>query len=93
MKKKTFSCGVFAPAFRLSPILSCLVCLPAVLCLLVGVPAAGTAGEAGIVIEITPGAFVERGGEKIPLELKTPVHSGDTLITDATGRLRVFMED
>jgi hypothetical protein len=68
----------------------------AVLCLfcLLAAPAARAATEpAGLVLEITPGAFVERGWEKIPLELKAPVQAGDTLITDATGRLRVLMED
>ncbi|MDR2819079.1 MAG: hypothetical protein LBB60_00900, partial [Desulfovibrio sp.] len=85
MRKKIFSCGVFAPDFCLLLIPNCLVCLLTAFCLPAVVPAARAASEAGIVIEITPGAFVERGGEKIPLELKTPVHSGDTLITDATG--------
>ncbi|MDR1490607.1 MAG: hypothetical protein LBS65_09050 [Desulfovibrio sp.] len=65
MRKKTFSCGVFAPAFRLLPISGCLVCLLAAFCLLVGVPAAGAASEAGIVIEIMtgPGSARERLAE------------------------------
>ena len=51
------------------------------------------ADTAGTVMVATPGAFVKRGGEQIPLKVKDTVQVGDTLITDATGRVRVWMRD
>ena len=51
------------------------------------------ADVAGTVMVATPGAFVTRGGEQVPLKAKDTVQVGDTLATDATGRLRVWMRD
>ena len=56
--------------------------------------AAQAAGrEAGTVVSVTPGAFVERGGQRSPLEVKAPIYAGDVLITDGKGRLRAWMRD
>ncbi len=49
--------------------------------------------EAGRVVSLTPGAFVERGGKTLPLELKSAVEAGDTLSTDASGRVRMLFSD
>ncbi len=49
--------------------------------------------EAGTVVSVVPGAFVERNGARMPLEAKALVHSGDVLSTDDTGRVRVWMRD
>ncbi|MBQ9453246.1 MAG: FecR domain-containing protein [Desulfovibrio sp.] len=47
----------------------------------------------GVIVSCTPGAFVERDGARIPLQLKDSLHSGDILSTDTTGRLRAWMRD
>ncbi len=75
---------------RLFPSLGCL----SLLCLfcLCAVPVFAAA-EAGRVVSITPGAFVERGGKTLPLALKSAIESGDTLSTDASGRVRVLFSD
>lgn len=49
--------------------------------------------EAGRVVAITPGASVQRAGKTLPLELKGVVEAGDTLLTDATGRVRILFAD
>ena len=51
------------------------------------------APEAGKVVSLTPGAFVERAGKRLPLEMKSAVETGDTLTTDSTGRVRVLFSD
>ena len=51
------------------------------------------AKEAGHVVSLTPGAFVERGGKSLPLELKSAVETGDTITTNATGRVRIIFSD
>ena len=61
---------------------ACLFALPA-----------HAAPEAGKVVSLTPGVFVERGGKRLPLEIKSPVEAGDTLTTDATGRARILFTD
>ncbi|MDR1396449.1 MAG: FecR family protein [Desulfarculales bacterium] len=66
-----------------------LVCSWAVLFL----PGAALAAQAGQVLSLTPGAFAERNGVKIPLELQAGIFEGDALVTDASGRLRVLMSD
>jgi hypothetical protein len=69
--------------------------MPAILLLLLffSYPALGASGTAGEIISFTPGAAVEREGEKIALALKSPVYPGDTIITDANGRLRIWLDD
>ena len=47
----------------------------------------------GRVIAVTPGAFAERAGEIVPLELKSAVHPADTLVTDTTGKVQVLFDD
>ena len=61
---------------------ACLFALPA-----------HAAPEAGKVVSLTPGVFVERGGKRLPLEMKSPVEAGDTLTSDATGRARILFSD
>ena len=51
------------------------------------------AQEAGRVVSLTPGVFVERSGKTLPLELKGVVEAGDTLVTDASGRVRILFSD
>lgn len=68
-------------------------CTLVLICLLFATYAAAAGQKAGTVMSVTPGVFVERDGRKEPLETKAPVYSGDVLITDATGRLRVWMSD
>ncbi|MCR5563015.1 MAG: FecR domain-containing protein, partial [Desulfovibrio sp.] len=71
--------------------------LPAAALLLVILAFAATAQaagrEAGNIVSVTPGAFVERNGQRLPLEVKAPIYAGDVLITDAKGRLRAWMHD
>ncbi|WP_297672394.1 FecR family protein, partial [uncultured Desulfovibrio sp.] len=61
------------------------------LCCATAAHAAGQ--EAGTVVSVTPGAFVERDGQRMPLEAKAAIYAGDVLVTDATGRLRAWMRD
>ena len=49
--------------------------------------------EAGRVVSMTPGAFVERSGATLPLSVQSVVEAGDILSTDASGRLRVLFAD
>jgi hypothetical protein len=63
------------------------------LCLLLSVDIVAAGQEAGTVMNVTPGAFVERDGKKLPLTGKSAVFSGDILSTDATGRVRIWMRD
>lgn len=59
-----------------------------------GVASVASAAEvAGTVLAVTPGAFVERAGERTPLAVKDAIHVGDTLLTDATGRVRIWLQD
>ena len=51
------------------------------------------AQEAGRVVSLTPGVFVERSGKTLPLELKGVVEAGDTLVTDASGKVRILFSD
>ncbi|MDR0828398.1 MAG: FecR family protein [Desulfovibrio sp.] len=51
------------------------------------------APEAGRVITLTPGVTVQRGGQTLPLKMQDIVEPGDTLRTDATGRVRVLFSD
>ena len=69
--------------------------LACVACAVLPFPAPALAADAaGTVMVATPGAFVKRGsGEQAPVKVKDRVQVGDTLITDATGRLRVWMRD
>lgn len=62
------------------------------------VPAPGSAAsdkgkEAASVIAVTPGVFVERDGQRAPLELKDPVFTNDTIVTDATGKAQILFRD
>ena len=70
-----------------------LAAVGAVLCLVFALSPALAAPEAGKVVALTPGAFVERSGKRLPLEMKSAVEAGDTLTTDATGRVRVLFAD
>lgn len=54
---------------------------------------AASDNPAGIIVSLTPGAFVERHGTRIALQIKDPIYAGDSLITDTTGRLRIWMRD
>jgi hypothetical protein len=81
------------PALRTLPGPGRLVCLLAAFCLVAVAEVHAADNEAGMIITLTPGAFVERNGAKILLEVKAPLHPGDTLITDATGRVRVWLND
>lgn len=60
-------------------------------CCLAGNPA--LAGSVGRIIAVTPGAFAEREGKTISLELKSAVYASDTLTTDTTGKLQVLFDD
>ena len=68
-----------------------LVCLAFLVCALWS--GLASAGPVGRVISITPGAGVQRAGQILTLELKSPVHDTDLLITDATGRVQVLFDD
>ena len=70
-----------------------LAAFGAALCLVFSFAPAFAAPEAGKVVALTPGAFVERAGQRLPLEMKSAVEAGDTLTTDATGRVRVLFSD
>ena len=70
-----------------------LAAVGAALCLVFALSPAFAAPEAGKVVALTPGAFVERAGKRLPLEMKSAVEAGDTLTTDATGRVRVLFSD
>ncbi len=48
---------------------------------------------AGTVTSVTQGAYVMHDTEKTPLRPKGHVYSGDTLVTDGTGRVRLWMMD
>ncbi|MDR3175464.1 MAG: FecR domain-containing protein [Desulfovibrio sp.] len=54
---------------------------------------AALASEAGRVIALTPGAYAERLGQRVPLEMKSPVFESDTIVTDATGKVQIFFAD
>jgi hypothetical protein len=69
------------------------VCLLAVCGIFAAAPVFAANGEAGRVIALTPGVFVERQGQRIPLEIKSPVLESDTIVTDATGRARILFAD
>ena len=47
----------------------------------------------GNVIFIKPGAYVLRGGQRLPLEQKSRIEQKDTLVTDQTGKLQVIFDD
>ena len=47
----------------------------------------------GDVISLKPGAFAMRGGKKVPLQMKSRVHQSDVLMTDATGKVQVILDD
>ena len=49
--------------------------------------------QVGTVITLQPGVVAVRGGETIPLELKSPIHDTDVLVSDANGRLQVLFDD
>lgn len=51
------------------------------------------APSVGLVLTVQPGAWVERGGEKISLTVKSKVQVGDILLTDATGRAQIIFVD
>jgi hypothetical protein len=71
----------------------CTVCLLAVCGLFAAAPVFAANGEAGRVIALTPGAFVERSGQRIPLEIKSPVLESDTIVTDSTGKAQILFAD
>lgn len=48
---------------------------------------------AGTVLAVNPNAFTERAGGRVPLAVKEAVYVGDTLTTDATGRVRILLRD
>ena len=62
-------------------------------CLLLTGLARAASGEAGKIITLTPGVFVERDGVRTPLALNDPVLDTDTIITDAAGRARILFHD
>ena len=70
-------------------------CLAGVLLVLLCCPCISRARTAsvGLVISVQAGAFAERGGETVPLALKSQVFAQDILITDATGKVQVLFED
>ena len=82
--RNALSVPFFVPSLA---VVACCLC-----CLAVCAPALA-ADTAGTVMVATPGAFVKRGGEQRPLKVKDAVQVGDTLVTDATGRLRVWLQD
>ena len=47
----------------------------------------------GSVISLKPGAYVQRGGQRLPLELKSRIHQKDTVVTDQSGRLQIIFDD
>jgi len=51
------------------------------------------ANDVGTVISVKPGAFALRDGKEVPLALKDRVISTDVLVTNASGRLQVFLDD
>ena len=51
------------------------------------------ANGVGNVISIKPGAYVLRGGQRLPLEQKSRIEQKDTLVTDQTGKLQVIFDD
>lgn len=53
----------------------------------------GWCGEVGQVIAWKAGVQAERGGQTVPLALKSPVMEGDALSTDATGRAQILLAD
>jgi hypothetical protein len=83
---------------RISPVYKKLslalytLCLTALL-LSLAVPTPASALEAGRVITITPGVVVQRGAQTLPLKAQDTVEQGDTLTTDATGRVRILFSD
>ena len=86
--RNALSAPFFVSSFA---VVACCLC-----CLAVFAPACApalAADTAGTVMVATPGAFVKRGGEQMPLKVKDTVQVGDTLVTDATGRVRVWMRD
>jgi hypothetical protein len=55
--------------------------------------AADPGEECGKVLTVTNNAWVERNGQRIPLAAHSPIHPGDAVITDATGRVRILCAD
>ena len=51
------------------------------------------ANGVGNVISITPGAYVLRDGQRLPLEQKSRIEQKDTLVTDLAGKLQVIFDD
>lgn len=62
-------------------------------CLLILWTLPALAIEAGRVVALVPGASVQRGGQTLPLEMQSAVEAGDTVVTDATGRVRILFTD
>ncbi len=55
--------------------------------------AAAAAQEAARVIAATPGVFVERQGQRSPMQLKDAVFTHDVIVTDATGKAQLLFND
>ncbi|MDR1397134.1 MAG: FecR family protein, partial [Desulfarculales bacterium] len=55
--------------------------------------AAGAQDLAGEIISFTPGAALERNGGREAVELNAPVYAGDVILTDASGRVRIWLND
>ena len=47
----------------------------------------------GDVISVKPGAYVLRGGERLPLALQSRVYQKDILVTDERGKLQIILDD
>ena len=47
----------------------------------------------GDVISVKPGAYVLRGGERLPLALQSRVYQQDILVTDERGKLQIILDD
>ncbi len=75
------------PRFRATPLYL------AVLLALSALPAPAAAEEIGRVITLVPGVTALRGGNEVPLALKSPVEQGDTIRTDASGRVQIIFND
>ncbi len=54
---------------------------------------AQAAEPAGLVIAVSPGAFVERAGGREPLQSKSPIYVSDVVVTDATGKVQILFSD
>ena len=62
----------------------------ALLALLVGQALAAPIGQ---VTALVPGAFVDRDGQEIALDLNASIEAKDTLRTDASGRVQILFAD